>query len=615
MESLYHAGNGQSEGDGKSSAAGDGTAPPNPDEVRNAVGRVVNSEAFRASPQLAAFLTFVVEAELRGESKRIKGYTIAVEALGRAHSFDPQTDSIVRVVAGRLRRVLERYYAEAGADEGVVIELPRGRYIPIFRRRSVGAAAEGALASLENAGVVRAAPDASPKPRWPMVRMVRRRVAKLGFVPALVIGMAVIAATGLTLLGMRGADISKAVDSAGDAAPGASRHIRPLPVVLIEPFEEVGKPSAAAFAVGPLRAKIGDAMARFDAINVITDRALAASADKPANWSHYVLAGSAEYHADGATTLSFRLVDASDGALIWSRMFPRLPTSDAAAAEEAIVREVATSIADPFGIVWRLELASRRVRDARTACLANANEYWHSFDPAQHEPMRQCLERLVAQEPSLPAGYLGLTLIYYRDFLMGIAPPGQPPALDRALQAAKRAVELRPYSARAQDAIAMIWFARGETALATAAGDRALVLNPYDTNVIADYGARLIAAGELDRGIAMLDDAAAYSQVGTTLFQFYRFLGAYLKGDQTIASRHASLIMSNASPYGLLARALTANSAGERDNAKSAIDGLIALSPTWRSEPRRQLARFFPSAEIQDRLLHDLTAAGLGATD
>jgi hypothetical protein len=122
------------------------------------------------------------------------------------------------------------------------------------------------------------------------------------------------------------------------------------------------------------------------------------------------------------------------------------------------------------------------------------------------------------------------------------------------------------------------------------------VLNPYDTNVIADYGARLIAAGELDRGIAMLDDAAAYSQVGTTLFQFYRFLGAYLKGDQAIASRHASLIISNASPYGLMARALIAGSASDRDSAKSAIDGLIALSPAWRSEPRRQLARFFSSA-------------------
>ena len=73
------------------------------------------SEAFRGSPQLVAFLRYVVEATLRGEHDRIKGYTIAVEALGRAEDFDPQSDPIVRVEATRLRRAINRYYARTAA--------------------------------------------------------------------------------------------------------------------------------------------------------------------------------------------------------------------------------------------------------------------------------------------------------------------------------------------------------------------------------------------------------------------------------------------------------------------------------------------------------------------
>jgi len=79
--------------------------PPCADEIRVALERMAASEAFRGSPQLVAFLRYVVDATLRGAADRIKGYTIAVEALGRADNFDPQTDPIVRVEAMRLRRI------------------------------------------------------------------------------------------------------------------------------------------------------------------------------------------------------------------------------------------------------------------------------------------------------------------------------------------------------------------------------------------------------------------------------------------------------------------------------------------------------------------------------
>jgi hypothetical protein len=99
-----------------------------------ALARIVASAGFRSAPRLASFLRFVVETALSGQGDRLKGYTIGVEALGRDPSFDPQTDPIVRVEAGRLRHALAHYYAGAGRDEPLVIVLPRGNYVPMFHR-------------------------------------------------------------------------------------------------------------------------------------------------------------------------------------------------------------------------------------------------------------------------------------------------------------------------------------------------------------------------------------------------------------------------------------------------------------------------------------------------
>ena len=101
--------------------------------IRRERDRVIAHPVLAKSPQLANFLTFIVEETLAGHGDRLKAYTIATDALGRDANFDPQTDPIVRVEAGRLRRALEHYYAGDGRDDPVIIELPLGHYVPVFR--------------------------------------------------------------------------------------------------------------------------------------------------------------------------------------------------------------------------------------------------------------------------------------------------------------------------------------------------------------------------------------------------------------------------------------------------------------------------------------------------
>jgi len=101
--------------------------------IRNELDRILNSDLFSRSSVLSNFLKFIVEQTLEGQTDGLKEYTIAVSALGKSSDFNPQIDAIVRIHAGRLRRLLNEYYTDAGKEYPVRIELIKGTYVPVFR--------------------------------------------------------------------------------------------------------------------------------------------------------------------------------------------------------------------------------------------------------------------------------------------------------------------------------------------------------------------------------------------------------------------------------------------------------------------------------------------------
>jgi hypothetical protein len=109
------------------------------DAVEDQLARILTSQNFSNAGRLSSFLTFVVRKALAGESSEIKEYVVAVEVFDRPKSFDPRFDTIVRVMASKLRARLSEYYATAGANDPIIIELPRGSYIPSFRSRQTPA--------------------------------------------------------------------------------------------------------------------------------------------------------------------------------------------------------------------------------------------------------------------------------------------------------------------------------------------------------------------------------------------------------------------------------------------------------------------------------------------
>ncbi len=99
---------------------------------RAEVDDVLSSGVFGRTNNPVRLLTFVCEKYFEGAVDEIKEYSIAVHALGRPESFDPQVDTIVRVTAHALRKRLEDYYRSAGAEHPVHICLPPGHYVPKF---------------------------------------------------------------------------------------------------------------------------------------------------------------------------------------------------------------------------------------------------------------------------------------------------------------------------------------------------------------------------------------------------------------------------------------------------------------------------------------------------
>ena len=104
--------------------------------VREQLERMLAHTAFSGAPRLSSLLRFIVGETLDGRGDQLKEYTLGVAVFNRGSRFDPRLDSIVRVEASKLRARLASYYDDAGANDPIVIELPRGRYAPRVAQRS-----------------------------------------------------------------------------------------------------------------------------------------------------------------------------------------------------------------------------------------------------------------------------------------------------------------------------------------------------------------------------------------------------------------------------------------------------------------------------------------------
>ncbi|HKH62741.1 MAG TPA: hypothetical protein VKA49_17985 [Flavitalea sp.] len=107
-------------------------------EIFLQVQKIVRDPVFENSIILKNFLQYIVEESIHGNSNRLKEYTIAVNVLHKPIDFNTQENGIVRIHAARLRRILDIYYKEHGVIDFIRISIPKGTYIPQFRKNTNG---------------------------------------------------------------------------------------------------------------------------------------------------------------------------------------------------------------------------------------------------------------------------------------------------------------------------------------------------------------------------------------------------------------------------------------------------------------------------------------------
>src|SRR4030095_11558442 len=268
------------------------------EKIREQLQNILTCEAIRNSQVISRFLEFVVEEKLSGRTDEIKEYTIGVKALGRPVDFNPQLDAIVRIHAGRLRRMLTEYYKEKGINDAIIIGIPKGTYIPVFEHRDEGSKKEFVLPSH----------DAGP-----------------------------IAIT------------SSTADESNDHKP----------VLAIFPFHNLSSNETMNYFVEGMGEQLSIDFSRFQHISVLSYYSTWKYAEeikdfgklKQITGAEYVLAGSVRF-IDDLVRFNVELASAQSGIMIWAETYlRRLTMSNVYDVQDEIVNQILTAIADDYGII------------------------------------------------------------------------------------------------------------------------------------------------------------------------------------------------------------------------------------------------------------------------
>ena len=562
-----------------------------PDACREQLRRIISNPDFDGTARDRNFLSYVIEEALAGRADRIKAYSIATEVFGRDASFDAQNDPIVRVQAGHLRRALERYYQGSGAGDPIEITIPRGGYAPNFAPR------------------LQASPD--PKPSIPEIERLppsRRPIRWLWPGLAAIAAAAVLGALGL-MNWMR--------------APGRAEP--DIPRLLVHPLEDLSQSDASSAIARGLTAEIVEQLTRFkDIVVVVKPNAAGPAAAAPVGSepsARFALTGSLKMSGE-AFRLQVQVLDQARAEVVWAQSYLEdLKVPNAINVETQLAREVATRVAQPYGIIFHSD-ASRIVKNPPEdweayACTLRYYSYRADLDAATHPSIRKCLEQAVARYPLYATAWALLSQTYVDEvrFRYPIDPAASSASMDRALAAARRAVELDPDNVRALQAEMLAYYFGGNIEAALRIGALALAKNPNDAELKGEYGYRLALSGDWARGCSLVSEAHESNPGPKGYFESALALCAYSRGDFKQAYAWIRMNPSPSNPNYHLIAAIIFAEGGFDAEARVERDWILQNAHALVANLRREVAARVARQEDVDRFLKSLNKAGIVASD
>jgi hypothetical protein len=98
--------------------------------------RIAASPQLKRAARLQELLFYIGKQSLKDGSDAVHEQQIGVDVFRRPKGYDTSADNIVRTNVSDLRKRVEAYFESEGADETLVMEIPRGSYVPVFRYRA-----------------------------------------------------------------------------------------------------------------------------------------------------------------------------------------------------------------------------------------------------------------------------------------------------------------------------------------------------------------------------------------------------------------------------------------------------------------------------------------------
>ena len=322
--------------------------------------------------------------------------------------------------------------------------------------------------------------------------------------------------------------------------------------------------------------------------------------------------------------MTTRLLDAELRSVLWSQAYDNdLNVRDFFTIQNDVAQKVATAIGQPYGIVFRAD--ERRVGSTAPddleayACALQFYAYRTALSVERHAAIRSCLEKAVARYPSYATAWAMLAILYLDEDRFGFnTRSAGPAATQRSIDAARRAIRLDPENVRALQALMMGLFFAGQPEEALEVGERAVALNPNDTELLGELGSRVGQVGAWDRGTVLLEQALARNPGYAGFYNGMLAHHAYMQRDYRRAEALMRQVSLDKFPLYHLVDAIIYAELGQRQRQRSPGPSSCACGPPslitgikrwlcelpaggWRAPGRGRALSRLPGAEHHGR--------------
>ncbi|MDB5532872.1 MAG: hypothetical protein JWO28_1187 [Hyphomicrobiales bacterium] len=547
---------------------------------------------FAASNRLSAFLRFVVTEALEGRADRLKAFSIAVTVYGRDETFDPQANSIVRVEATRLRRMLDRYFRDEGKDAPVEIRIPKGRYVPEFVRKSDTDPKQAVAGTAPETALVPASRLRSPL-----------RLALMALVPLVLVVGGV-----LGWLYYDGTDAKPVAAKTAEVDPGDVQDLfRSTEPTVAVAVRETTNPVLQRLA-NRIKDVIEHEFERADDVSIIE------RIGDGATQIDYRVDLGVEAAGENLASLRVRVTHVASGELIWSRNLRDFSLDPQALAQDRRPSDIGLAISRPHGLIFSdFRIRARQQSGAKPPyfCIIKSFDYFQDPTITNYKDALACLDQALILRPEYANAVALRSMIQSDEYVNRLNGADSNHALDDAFAAARRAIALDPQHSRPFYALAMAQFLAQDYDGAKESLRHAIELNPAATYVTARHGAMLVLRGDIDKGSEILNAALLENEVLRDGYAFYFFLVALVRDDRTGIQNWGRAAAATQFPQTMLASIIAAHQRGDLTAKNEWVEQLGKRFPYFASDIKAGLDRMGMSDQLIEHLLSDLADAGV----